>query len=203
MMGPVQKDEGEDNEHPIHPVQLDPYFISVTEITQDTWRRIMGKNPSSFKKGPFHPVERISWNDLSEFCEKTSLEIPTEAQWEKACRSCTNTKYYWGEEMDNDYCWYNGNSGGSPREIGLKKSNQFGLYDMCGNLWEWCRDNYDDKAYKHHKKQNPIYSKASEMKVRRGGSWLNTKDGCRCAIRQSDKPNRRASGLGARVSFSL
>lgn len=194
-----------EDERPFHKVYLDAYLMAIKPITQEAWHKVTRQNPSFFNKQGEYPVEQISWDELSDFCKRTSLEIPTEAQWERACRAGTVTTYYWGEEINGDYLWYSDNSGRTTHPAGAKKPNRFGIYDVCGNVWEWCRDDYREDAYQFHGKKNPIYLDATAVtrKVRRGGSWLNRAEGCRCAIRQCDEPSRRASGLGGRVSFSL
>lgn len=200
------ENSGKTNERPCHEVYLNAYFIATVPVPQKTWLDVLGENPSYFCLGGMYPVEQISWNDLVVFCERTRLQIPTEAQWENACRAGTASVYHWGDEMDGNYCWYGENSERATRPAALKKPNSWGLYDMCGNVWEWCRDDYSESAYRSHAKNDPLYLSPDEApvkKVRRGGSWLNRPEGCRSAIRQSDFAERRASGLGARVCYSL
>ncbi|MBN2401756.1 MAG: formylglycine-generating enzyme family protein [Spirochaetes bacterium] len=127
MMG-SKEGEGEDNEHPQHKVTLDKFGMSIYEITQKQYQEIIGKNPSYYK-GENLPVEQVTWDDAMNFCKKFSekykvnLRLPTEAEWEYACRAGTTTKYYWGNEINGDYCWYGKNSDGKTHNVGEKKPN--------------------------------------------------------------------------------
>lgn len=183
---------GNIDERPAHEVTLSPYLMAKTEVTQAIWKRIMGNNPSctNWAFGPpdaEQPVDSVSWNDCQDFCEKTGLELPTEAQWEYACRAGTQSKYYWGDSMDGKYCWWYENSTGDPINIvgndlgdqthwvATKNPNAFGLYDMIGNVWEWCRD--IKGTYSSEAQKNPVNTSAVEAHgfVVRGGGF-NTKE---------------------------
>ena len=192
--------DGGNDEKPVHEVELSSFLLAKTEVTQGVWRRIMGDNPSRFKKGDNHPVEQVSWEDCQKFCRKTGLRLPTEAQWEYACRGGTNTNYYWGNDIDGDYCWYSGNSGGNTHAVGGKKANAYGLYDMSGNVWEWCADWYDSAYYSKSPRKNPENTRKSSNRVNRGGSWGNDADYCRSAIRSISAPGFRNYNLGFRVA---
>ncbi|MFW6106656.1 MAG: SUMF1/EgtB/PvdO family nonheme iron enzyme, partial [bacterium] len=158
MMGsPRAEDERYDNETQ-HEVRITkPFYMSKTEVTQEQWERMMGENPADFK-GAKNPVDSVSWNDCRDFAKKLSEQVdsltfslPTEAEWEYACRAGSTTKYCFGDsdrELGN-YAWYRPNSDGKTHPVGQKKPNAFGLYDMHGNLWEWCQDRYGADYYKN------------------------------------------------------
>ncbi|MEW5818072.1 MAG: formylglycine-generating enzyme family protein [Spirochaetota bacterium] len=188
---------------PAHTVQLSAFFIGKYPVKQSQWEQVMGNNPSKYK-GPDHPVERVNWKDTMKFCKKSGLNLPTEAQWEYACRAGTSTRFYWGkdpEEKDVEkYCWCFSNSDFKTHPVGQKEPNAFGLYDMSGNVWEWC---YDCGAYPDTDLLNPILRKRRKWEFLRGGSfndesWLLTS-----AFRGFYKPSYRDRTLGLRVAFHL
>ena len=171
------------DEMPAHQVRLSAFSIGKHEVTQAQWMSVMGgKNPSSFK-GDDLPVEQVSWNDAVEFCKQLSAKtgynfrLPTEAEWEYACRAGTNTEYSFGddEKQLGEYAWYNGNSGDKTHPVGTRKQNPFGLFDMHGNVWEWCSDWYGENYYNQLSKQgvavNPQGPATGKQRVVRGGSW--------------------------------
>ncbi len=153
-----------------HSVALSPYLISKTEVTQAVWQKIMGSNPAFFKD-PHKPVEQVSWQDCMEFCKKAGLSLPTEAQWECACRAGTKSKYYFGDDEAQlkEYAWYYGNSDNQTHPVAQKKSNAYGLYDMHGNVQEWCLDGY--AAYPNTVVVDPLAPAKGNLRVYRGGSW--------------------------------
>jgi formylglycine-generating enzyme required for sulfatase activity len=146
----------------------------------------MGTNPSRFRNNPQNPVEQVSWNDAQAFCQKLSqitgktYRLPTEAEWEYACRAGTTTCYYFGDDANQlgDYAWYDGNSQGTTHPVGQKKPNVWGLYDMSGNVWEWCEDNWYDNYI-----EAPDDGSAQSRKCLRGGSWVDGPHTCRSAVR--------------------
>jgi formylglycine-generating enzyme required for sulfatase activity len=176
--------DGDSEEKPVHQVTVRPFLISKYEVTQAVWEKIMGQAPSNFKGDGNLPVERVSWDMCQTFCQKAGLQLPSEAQWEYACRAGTTTKYSWGNDMDGEYCWHDGNSGSMPHPVGIRKPNAFGLYDMSGNVGEWCQDGWHDN-YQGAPSDGSVWeTEASASKrVCRGGSWRNRADYGRCANR--------------------
>jgi formylglycine-generating enzyme required for sulfatase activity len=195
------------NEKPIHTVELDGFWMGKYEVTQRQYEGLMGTNPSDFK-GPNKPVEGVSWNDAMEFCRKLSqatgkqYTLPTEAQWEYACRAGSSGKYCFGDDESQlgDYAWYAKNSGSETHAVGGKRPNRWGLYDMHGNVWEWCADMYG--SYGSARERNPTGTATGvwqQALLLRGGSWFSYPIGVRSANRlRSDPTGTWASG-GFRV----
>jgi formylglycine-generating enzyme required for sulfatase activity len=207
MMGSDSK-EAYENEKPVHEVCLDGFWIGKYEVTQGQWKKIMGNNPSWFKSGDNYPVETVSWNDAKDFISKLNQQskkvfsLPTEAQWEYAARSGgKNQKYAGGDDIDK-FAWYNSNSGNKTHAVGTKAPNDLGIYDMSGNVWEWCEDVYDEKAYEKHERNNPVITSGSSVRVFRGGSWLNFPRHVRAANRRRRTPDDRDNDLGFRLCLS-
>jgi formylglycine-generating enzyme required for sulfatase activity len=196
------------NEIPQREVTISkPFYLGKYEVTQAQYEKIMGKNPSRFK-GANNPVEQVSWDDAVEFCRKASqatgkgFRLPTEAEWEYACRAGTKTQYNTGdEEKDLDVAgWFNGNSGGKTQSVGQKKPNAWGLYDMHGNVWEWCQDWYG--PYPSGAVTDPQGPATGTHRVLRGGSWGNGPADCRSASRKYDAGHRNGShGFRVVVDF--
>ncbi|MCW5199985.1 SUMF1/EgtB/PvdO family nonheme iron enzyme, partial [Desulfobulbus sp. F1] len=152
-MGSPSNEEGHENdEGPVHKVCVDSFWMGQYEVTQGQWKKIMDANPSEFKKGGNYPVEQVSWDDAQDFIKKLnsstgkSYRLPTEAEWEYACRANSSSRYCGGDDLDA-LAWHSKNSGGSTHPVGGKQGNGFGLYDMSGNVWEWCADQYDSDYY--------------------------------------------------------
>jgi len=181
------------NEAPQHQVNIaQDFYLGKYQVTQAQYQAIMGKNPSSFNKGGNYPVEYVSWNDAVEFCQKLSaktgktFKLPSEAQWEYACRAGSQTRYYYGDDEGKlgDYAWYDQNSNSQTQVVGQKIPNNFGLYDMHGNVWEWCEDNYHENYNNAPNNENPWYNNSeTNLRILRGGSWLNFARFCRSASR--------------------
>ncbi len=194
-----------DNEKPPHQVKLSPFFIGKYQITQAQWKAVMKTNPSNFK-GDNLPVEQVSWNDAAQFCEAISKQtgedyrLPTEAEWEYACRAGSTTKYCFGDDEKSlgDYAWYYGNSSAKTHPVGQMKPNAWGLHDMHGNVWEWCQDWYDENYYKQSPRENPQGPSSGEYRVLRGGSWGLIYH-CRSANRHWDAPGYFNRNVGFRV----
>ncbi len=191
-----------------------PFFLGVYPVTQAQWERVMGSNPSRFK-GPDHPVERVSWNDCQEFIRRLNdlpgergvvYRLPTEAEWEYACRAGSTTVYSFGDSAASlgDYAWYVSNSGRKTHPVGQKKPNSWGLYDMHGNVWEWCQDWHDSGYYAAAASpiNDPTGPIAGSNRVIRGGSWGSHARYCRSANRNGHTPSRRGYDLGFRLAFS-
>jgi formylglycine-generating enzyme required for sulfatase activity len=187
-----------------------PFYMGVTEVTQAQYEAIMGTNPSNFK-GATNPVDTVSWNDATEFCKKLSektrqtVRLPTEAEWEYACRAGTKTAFSFGDTDTGlgDYAWYSGNSGSTTHPVGQKKPNAWGLYDMHGNVWEWCADWYGD--YAKGAATDPQGPASGTSRVLRGGSWYGDPTHCRSAYRYNDFviPVSRFIICGFRVVVSV
>ena len=160
----------------------------------------MGSNPSLFKRSSV-PVDHVSWDDCKEFCEKVGLALPSEAQWEYACRAGTT-----GPHAGNvdDMAWYVGNAGSKTHPVGTKAPNAFGLHDMHGNVWEWCEDEYDSSFYgtPGAGDTDAVASSGSEYRVIRGASWGHGTGRCRSASRSRDQPGKRSYDYGLRPSMS-
>ena len=176
MMGAIPGDtDARHNEKPRHRVEITKaFYIGVYEVTQEQYETVMGVNPSE-DPGPNRPVTGVSWDDTVEFCRKLSemtgekYRLPTEAEWEYAYRAGTETKFYWGDEMDGDYAWYEDNNGLETHEVGGKLPNAWGLYDMSGNVSEWCEDWYDVNYYDRSPLQDPKGPLLGNNHVLRGG----------------------------------
>jgi len=210
MMGsPETESEREDNETQHRVTLTKPFYLGVTEVTQEQYQKVMGTNPSKFK-GPQNPVETVSWDDAVEFCRKLSAipaektaghvyRLPTEAEWEYACRSGTTTSYSFGDSESElgAYAWYKDNSGKTTHPVGGKKPNAWGLYDMHGNVWEWCQDWHGD--YPSGSATDPTGATSGSYRVRRGGGWNLNAWSCRSAYRTWLTPEDRIIILGFRV----
>jgi formylglycine-generating enzyme required for sulfatase activity len=208
MMGSPDSEKGRnENEGPRHEVTLSkPFYMGVTEVTQAQYEAVMDRNPSHFK-GATNPVEMVSWNDATEFCRKLCMmtrqrvRLPTEAEWEYACRAGTATAFSFGDADSTlgDYAWFTANSGNKTQSVAYKKPNAWGLYDMYGNAWEMCADWYGD--YPNGAVTDPQGPTSGPYRVLRGGSWSHVPGHCRSAYRNDDGfyPGNFSSYLGFRV----
>ena len=203
---PEQGSDAYDNEKPVHSVTLSGYYIGKTEVTQALWKAVMGSNPSYFK-GDNLPVEQVSWDDCQKFIRKLNaltgqnFRLPTEAEWEFACRGGNNScgyKYSGSNYIDN-VAWYDGNSGNKTRPVATKLPNELGIYDMTGNVWEWCSDWKGD--YSSGAQTNPKGPYDGSGRVIRGGSWCFSAGFCRSSSRYYFSPDLRFNGLGLRLSL--
>ncbi|MBF0286057.1 MAG: SUMF1/EgtB/PvdO family nonheme iron enzyme [Magnetococcales bacterium] len=200
--------DGDGNEKPVHEVCLSPFEIGKYEVTQGQWRAVMGSNPSNFSScGDGCPVERVSWEDVQDFIKKLNVggsgryRLPTEAEWEYACRSGgRNDEMYCGGNDIDRVAWYNGNSGMETYPVGRKSANGLGLYDMSGNVWEWVSDWYENKYYANAPRNNPSGPNSGSSRVFRGGSWDDSPAGVRSARRRRVDPGARFGGLGFRLA---
>ena len=195
-------------EQPQHTVRINSFYLGRTQVTQAHWRAVMGSLPNVRFNGNERPVERVSWEDVQKFCqrlsEQTGLEfrLPTEAEWEYAARAGTTTEYSFGddEKMLGDYAWFDKNSGSSTHDVGQKLPNQFGLYDMHGNVWEWCEDNWHEN-YEGAPSDGSAWLSGgdSTRRVVRGGSWNPYSSVCRSACRTWFRPDGRSYDFGLRL----
>ena len=194
-----------DDEKPAHLVTLSSYYIGQTEVTQGLWYAVMGSNPSGFKKGDNYPVEQVSWNDCQEFIRKLNqltgktFALPTEAQWEYAARGGNKSQgyKYAGSNTLGNVAWYTDNSSNSTHPVATKSPNELGLYDMSGNVWEWCQDRYG--TYPSYAQTDPTGASSGSYRVYRGGGWSGSARGCRVSARYSRSPGYRYGDLGLRL----
>ena len=194
--------DGASDERPSHEVTLDSFELGKYEVTQKQWRLVMGSNPSSFSGCDECPVEKVSWGDVQSFIRKVGngVRLPTEAEWEYACRSGGKDQEYAGGSDVGSVGWYDDNSGSKTHPVGGKAANGLGLYDMSGNVREWVQDVYASDAYGKHARKNPIYDGSGSLRVGRGGSWHSDAGYLRCAVRYSYSPGYRHSSLGFRLA---
>lgn len=205
-----------DDELPQHRVRISQDFrLGVTEVTQGQWRAVMGTTPwsgkSSVKEGADYAASYVSWDDAVEFCRKlsvrdgTTYRLPTEAEWEYACRAGSTSMYGFGDSLGSlkDYAWFDENADDIYERyahlVSRKRANAWGLYDMHGNVFEWCSDWYGEDYYKASPVADPRGPSTGSFRVNRGGSWFFTPQGVRSANRGRDSPGRRSSSLGFRV----
>ncbi|MDP7552003.1 MAG: formylglycine-generating enzyme family protein [Nitrospinaceae bacterium] len=179
------------DESPEHEACLDDFYMDKYEVTQSRWEKRVKFNPSKFT-GSDLPVEQINYYDVQEFISKSEgqCNLPTEAQWEYAARGRAEARYFWGNMMNDKYAWFEDNSGGKTHPVGQKKPNQFGLYDMAGNVWEWTSDWYD-AAYQRGKQSNPTGVPAGDFKVIRGGAFDSSAGALRITNRTWIHPRNR------------
>ena len=199
-----QVDNALDNEKPVHRVTLSGYYIGMYEVTQELWEAVMGSNPSYFK-GSQNPVESVSWNDCQEFVSRLgsltgmTFRLPTEAEWEYAARGGNKSLHYKYSGSDNieNVAWYSSNSGYTTHAVGTKTANELGIYDMSGNVWEWCSDRYGD--YSAGAQTNPQGPSAGSDRVLRGGRWGSRARYCRVSNRDYGDPGNSLSRSGLRL----
>ncbi|MEI8372937.1 MAG: formylglycine-generating enzyme family protein [Planctomycetota bacterium] len=200
---------GNASEEPVHKVTITkPFHLGKYEVTQEQWEAVMGNSPSHFK-GPKNPVEQVSWDDCQQFLVKLNAKtggrggkfvLPTEAQWEYACRAGSTGKFCFGddEKQLGEYAWYDENSDDKTHPVGEKRPNAFGLYDMHGNVWEWCQDWYG--TYGAEAEDDPSGPATGAIRVFRGGSWNYVGRFCQSAFRFIFEPGFRYDFLGLRVA---
>ena len=200
------------HEAPKHRVTLTHgFWMGKYEVTQAQWMKVMGSNPSYFTGDENLPVEQVSWDDITQpggFLDRlnranpgTKFRLPTEAEWEYACRAGTTTRFYWGDDPGyreiEEHAWYNGNSGNTTHRVGQKTPNAWGLFDMSGNVWEWCQDWYG--LYAARASFDPWKPSISDSRVLRGGCWVNHGRYCRSSERYGEHPGNRNYGIGLRL----
>lgn len=208
------------DEYPVRNIELtQPFYMGRYEVTQGQWTAAMGSNPSYFQGSGFpdaalHPVERVSWNLIQQFLASTGLRLPTEAEWEFACRAGTTTAFHGfsgfpagtnEESLLGSIAWWggggqDGNSQQRTHPIGLRLANGFGLHDMNGNVWEWVSDWYSATYYQSAPAQNPSGPPTGTEKIRRGGGWATMASSCRASNRSVDRPDEDSFDDGFRVA---
>ena len=201
-----QGDDAEDRERPAHSVTVSSFYIGQTEVTQSLWEAVMGSNPSHFK-GDSLPVEQVSWDDCQAFISKLNqltgrtFRLPTEAEWEYAARGGSRSRgyKYSGSNYVRHVAWFNDNSGTKEQAVGTRDPNELGLYDMSGNVWEWCQDWYG--AYSSSAQTDPTGPTDGECRVRRGGSWDDLAKCCRVSRRGNYMPFYSGYLLGLRLAL--
>ena len=209
MMGATSEMENPYSwEKPVHQVTLPhDYYMGKYEVTQALWKTVMGSNPSYFK-GDDLPVEEVSWEDCQEFISKLNsmigrkFRLPTEAEWEYAARGGKKSRgyQYGGSSNISDVAWYDGNSGSKTHPVGMKQANELGIYDMSGNVYEWCQD--WKGSYVNSSQTNPTGAVSGSYRVYRGGSWYYDARYCRSSYRNSGAPGCRLNRLGLRLVLS-
>jgi formylglycine-generating enzyme required for sulfatase activity len=234
LMGSPADEAERDADELQHEVTITkPFYLGTHEVTQDQWSKVMSKNPSFFHAknggGPDHPVEQLLWREAVAFCKELSAlpeekkagrvyRLPTEVEWEYACRAGTTTPFHFGAALSSRQANFNGNYpyGGAEKgpflgataKVGSYPPNAWGLYDMHGNVWEWCQDWYDEKYYAGSPKEDPKGPVAGVLPtgygafylVARGGCWLDEGRGCRAAYRFRFMPSDRYRLVGFRVA---
>ena len=196
-----------DDELPVHSVTLSSYSIGETEVTQELWTAVMGSNPSNFSGYPKRPVECVSWNDCQTFITKLnqltgkSFRLPTEAEWEYAARGGNKSEgyKYSGSNTIGDVAWYWDNSSERTYDVKTKAANELGIYDMSGNVWEWCQDWYG--SYSSSSQTNPTGPATGSVRVLRGGGWFNGARRCRVSYRFNYYPDFNNSYYGFRLAL--
>jgi formylglycine-generating enzyme required for sulfatase activity len=215
MMGSADSDtDASSNEKPQHRVRInEPFYLGKHEVTQEQWQRVMGTNPSSFR-GPRNPVEEVRWEDCEAFLEKlnqqfgtagATFRLPTEAEWEYSCRAGSTTSWCFGDDEASlrEYAWHAANSAHKTHPVGQKRPNAWGLYEMHGNVSEWCADWYQDEYYGESLPDDPQGPASGSYRVLRGGSWLDLAGVSRSASRGWGWPALHNQCLGFRVARTL
>ena len=208
MGGDKKLEQAEDHETPRHIVKIgQPFFLGKYEVTQMQWSEIMNNNPSEFI-GDLRPVERVSWNDVKVFIQKLNTKeetnkyrMPTEAEWEYAARAGSESSYTFGNDTNilSQYAWFRKNSAGKTHPVGQLNPNAWGLYDMHGNVHEWCQDWFDRNYYSQSASNSPLGPSTGLAKALRGGDWGSEDWYCRCASRSLSSLDRRSNRLGFRL----
>ncbi len=204
-------EDGDDDEKPVHHVRVGAFYIDACEVTQESYQGLMGKNPSKFK-APDKPVDQVSWHDAVQYCNARSLReglppcydsetlecdfsaggyrLPTEAEWEYACRAGTTTRWSFGDDPGKlgQHAWVKANSNNTTHPVRQKDPNPWGLHDMHGNLYEWCNDFYSEAYGPDHEGADPRGPASGDQRVVRGGCWAMGEDRCRSSARGSESP---------------
>jgi formylglycine-generating enzyme required for sulfatase activity len=195
---------------PPHSITVSSFYIGKYSVTQAQWVAVMGSNPSANRNDNQQPVEMVSWDNAQEFITRLNsltgknYRLPTEAEWEYAARGGNkgNGYMYSGSNDLNEVGWYNINSSNQPHPVGQKKPNELGIYDMSGNVWDWCLDGYISNYYTTSPNTDPVASVSNKMYVFRGGQWGWLEEGCRVVFRNYSASNTQHPGIGFRVALS-
>jgi formylglycine-generating enzyme required for sulfatase activity len=195
---------------PAHLVKVDHFLMDQNEVTQEIYEKVVGNNPAR-RKNPQNPVEQVTWTAAAKFCNARSMQegrkpcydtntwvcdfsvngyrLPTEAEWEYAYRSGASTPYFFGSGPEDlkSFAWFQGNSQSKPHPVGQRRPSSWGLYDMAGNVWEWCNDFYGVKYYRQSPAENPRGPEQGEKRVLRGGAWSTSADSCSAFVRNCDE----------------
>jgi len=200
---------GGPEEKPVHKVCVDGFSMGKNLVTQAQWQEVMGDNPSYFKQcGGNCPVEKVSWNDAQAFIQRLNeltgrhYRLPYEAEWEYAARSGGKNEQWAGTSDIHElgaFAWLAENSGGKTHPVGSRRPNGLGLYDMTGNLWQWCSDWFDEEYYRHSPEKNPQGSASGNNRVLRGGSWNDAAPSSRTSERWSYLPSSNYYNFGFRL----
>jgi formylglycine-generating enzyme required for sulfatase activity len=215
-MGSPNNEKGRGDDEILHKVTVKGFYLGVHAVTQEQWQGVMGNNPSEFKGDKRLPVDSVSWHDCQDFIrklrdqDKKPYRLPTEAEWEYACRAGSTTAFHFGETVSTDQANYNGNfTYGNGKKgvyraktvvVGSFPANAWGLHDMHGNVWQWCQDWHGGYAVKDV--ADPQGPKTGKNRVLRGGSWASNPIFCRCANRNFSDPDNRTEFHGFRVCFN-
>lgn len=204
-------DDGSDKEKPVHEVCVGDFYIGKYEVTQAQWMAVMGKNPSKFH-GDKRSVENVSWYNVQKFIGKLKsitgkqYRLPTEAEWEYAAKSGGKEEKWSGTSDPSklyEYAWYEDNSSKKTHVVGTKKPNNLGIYDMSGNVFEWCQDIFRGDWYEESDKDNPLGPPKGPERVIRGGGWFNSAGYIRTAYRFGKSPDYRDENVGFRLVLPL
>ena len=195
MMGSPASEKRRSKDEARHSVTITKaFYLSETEVTQESWQKVMGANPSQFK-GANNPVERVSWNDCQKFCQSSGLRLATESEWEYACRAGTTTAYSFGAGITKQQANFDPTKG--TVACGSLPANQWGFREMHGNVWEWCEDVYEATA---SSKQDAVNGNSSGLRVLRGGAWSNPANLVRSSYRGNLTPDDTYNNIGFRVA---
>ncbi len=220
LMGSSESENGRKNDEQQHKVTITkPFYMQTTELTQGQWMAVMGTEPwkgkQYVKEGTAYPATYVSWDDAVAYCKKLSekegktYRLPTEAEWEYACRAGTKTRWSFGDDENafGDYAWYDKNAWyigeQYAHQVGLKNPNAFGLYDIHGNVPEWCHDYYGKDYYKQSPEKDPMGPMQGSSRVLRGGGWVFSSRGSRSAYRKEVRADTRNFSIGFRVVREL
>ncbi len=212
MGSPISEEGRREDESPHEVTISKSFYLGMYEVTQTEYEKVTGVSPSRFK-GSLLPVEMVSWEDSVLFCERLSelqkekdsereYRLPTEAEWEYACRATSTASFCFGDKQESlgDYTWFHGNSGRVPHPVGEKKANRWGLFDMHGNVFEWCQDWYAE--YPAGEETDPQGPQGGSTRVRRGGCWFFVSKYCRASLRDAGAPPLRSADIGFRVAMT-